>query len=367
MNRVLIPLTLITAFSLTAAAQQPAQSTPAQPVPAQPGKPVGFAGGQLLMGPTDAQRQGPPVSVNFPGGSLEEFVNLLRSNAKPDQPVNITYSKDAAALPLPAVKMESVSLSAVLKSLEYLVSSDAVQMSVSNLTDQHGPEPTAAFVISCRMSARPFDGPQTLKVFSVNDLIAEGKNDPSGRIPAETLLTAIKTALAQVPLRGASTADVKFHADSRLLIVRGATAELDAINQVIAELSDTVRQSAKIQRTAESRKVDAVRAAQHLQLAMKEKEFALARLDRTRKAAEAGQLPVDEVGNAEMQVARIDSEVQIAMAEKENIERGITGPDEASGDLAKRVADLEVIVADLRNMLAAKNAPKPNQKPGAAR
>lgn len=295
----------------------------------------------------------PRISISFKGGTVEQYLAALREAAPKDLPVNIVASKDFQSVQIPPVELTDTSVYAALAALTVLVPRSEYAVDVKPLAQWNtgGQGDANAFAIEAQRRFMP-PGPQSLKVVSVRDLLSAEGADPSERVSAETLLTAVKTALGEVPGAGDPPPEVKFHAESGLLIVRASDVELEAVKQVVKELGSSVRSDQAARRIAAARKLDMTRCEQRVAIASRTMENLRQRLQQVVKLQEAGSAPASEVLALELEVARAESEMIVARAEREAAAEGVVFTPTGSADdseLAKRVAALEQLIAELRS------------------
>ncbi len=212
---------------------------------------------------TDSAQTQPSVGVNvdFPGGTMEAYVEALRASSA--SPINVIFRNEAASLPVPKVKLRNVSVGTALEvavpqrgawvemnddgsMTEYVRGIDMIDAHSPTVPEGYRPEP--AFVINASQRVRDRGGihgargakPTRIEIFSLGGA-AEG--------PAQTrdLLHAVDLALDldQSPQK----AEIKLHEDTMLLIARGTDAQIDAVNDVILRMQDN-----KANRLRESQK-----------------------------------------------------------------------------------------------------------------
>lgn len=315
---------------------------------------------------------GPQISITFKGGTVEEYLQSLRAAAPKDTPVNIVASLELQSVQIPPVKLTNTSTYAALSALTVLVPREEFNVNVKALSaiGQSAAESNSFAVESARSRSRPSEDRQSLRVFSVRDLMAETDDEHSERMKPQTLLTAIQSALAETPDVTTPPAEVKFHPESGLIIIRGSGAELDAVSQVLNEVRTAAKNEQAADRIAAARKLDTVRADQRVMMATKTLENLRRRLGQTLELQKAGSVPAGEVLGMELEVSRAEGELTIAHAEREAIAEGVTFTSPMAGDqsdLLKRLAMLEQTIAELRSQLNQSGASKGGKPPASTR
>ena len=238
---------------------------------ALPGQEAPAAGAGLNLGLSP--EEGPQlVSLDFPGGNLSSYVDLLREKFD----VNAVVAPDTSDYPMPPLSLKKVSMGTAMNLIEAMsrsLSGDAGTVTVNTLSDQEGtpvfivdlksptiqtglpglPPPQGARGIPQRIFrgggtqvAGPSPQPvRTLQVFSIKLLTQPipGRNDLA--MPADNVLTAIDTALGLSS--GDEPAQIKYHPETGLIFVHGTPGQLEAVGTLIRTLNDdqmTLRKTA---------------------------------------------------------------------------------------------------------------------------
>ncbi|MCU0867100.1 MAG: hypothetical protein MUC36_25230 [Planctomycetes bacterium] len=169
----------------------------------------------------------PPVVVTlkFPGGTLGEFVAMLRQL---EPKANVMVAAAAADAVLPALELRGAGLSQVLQSA-CAVAESHLEIRVKETRG----EGEAVFAITAR-ALPPAQDPfaaraQRTKVFSLSRLL-EGKEN-AGLAPA-TVLSAIETAVGGPDLLTA----LRYHKESGVLIVRGTDEQIGVCSELLLQL-----------------------------------------------------------------------------------------------------------------------------------
>ncbi|MBK8980124.1 MAG: hypothetical protein IPM29_29845 [Planctomycetes bacterium] len=210
----------------TAFAQDPA-SAPATPARARPTEPT--------------------ASFRFEGGSLQEFVAILRSNWAPGQTPNVIVPLSAVDVELPAIELRDVTVGTALQAIASCAY-PRWQVRYERVATEAGqtihtlmvmPGPTQSQTVVQGSGRDPRDEVMTV-VFSLRELIeAPPGVDASLAIPAATVLTAIEAGLELDG--GLAEAKLGFHESSSLLFVRGNRDRLRLVEQTIDALKSDLR------------------------------------------------------------------------------------------------------------------------------
>ncbi|HEU5394305.1 MAG TPA: hypothetical protein VFV36_05830, partial [Candidatus Methylomirabilis sp.] len=230
----------------------------------------------LLGGNASAPEAEPPaatdapklITIEFGGGPLSDYVELLRRNFD----VNVVLGSEVRDLPMPTLSLKKVSLDTAMNLIPAMsrsLSGEGGTVDVKTIGDPD--EGGAVFMVdlvdSAPMPGQPrlmqgqtgvlpipprvirgmpgcAAGPpvrgaapvRTVQVFSIKLLTQpiSGRNDLA--IEPESVLTAIDTALALS--QGEEPAQVKFHPETGLLFVHGTPAQTEAVSILIKTLMD---------------------------------------------------------------------------------------------------------------------------------
>lgn len=297
-------------------------------------------------------------AVSFKGGSIESFVNALR-DASGDVPVNVIVSGQTDGLQLPPIMLEHVDVKNAVRSLKYL-SVDPYVIDVG-MTDEGAANGVMSIAVHKRVAQRQQPGmnviagqPDRLEVISLTELL-EGAGDDGASADTATLLTAIDTALAMAG--DTQAAELKFHPDSRLLIIRGSDRQADLVKRLINEVYQDVtrRRSITHQLRAELRQaeIEAQKADVTVQASRDEFEMARAELDQLKKLHASGMVGDGELRGAERQIQQMQSHMEIAELERQQrMERLHTIADQLKAVEAKFAAPTteEAIKAEVNRL-----------------
>ncbi len=327
---------------LASAAPAPAQSPPEQ------------AGSRSQL----SKNAGPVVSIDFPGGTINDFIKAVQKAAAPAA-VNVIRPAEAASVQAPPISLRNVTVKTALESLRFAFQdSGEHRFQVEDFGGDAGSEPVYAVRygrMSSRAAAPPPADDRTIEVFSIRDLI-EPTNpgaDPSGTISRDHILSAVDTALRLDDRQNETPPEIKYHQDTGLLIVRGTGEQVNLIRALLLRVRDD----------AKSRRSDAEvfgsqlrglegelrRMMTELDVKKKEADMLKARLDRSRKLRDAGTASEDELAAIELQYTRGMGEVQMVSARIEQLEQEIKARREAR----PATAEPTTAVYDLADLAAA--------------
>lgn len=172
--------------------------------------------------PTDSR---PRISVDFPGGTIGEYVAALR---KASPVANIVVSREAAGMSAPEIVLREVTLEVAASAVEFQREEgdvwEAVQ--VAGMGSGGNGNPTA-FRIDYRKNQRSSSTApkQDASAWSVADLLSSGYE-------SDQVLAAIQVGQA---LFG-EAATIKYHEPTKLLVARGTSEQLSLISRTLDQL-----------------------------------------------------------------------------------------------------------------------------------
>lgn len=187
----------------------------------------------LSAGSTQAQNDVPDVgliSVDFPGGTITEYIDAL---AKAAGSVNVLISTEAADLSMPPVKLTKVSVSAAIdlvKGTRTDKNDQLVSFNVNHLKRYEVNE-QETFKINAYRSPTEVKTQTHSRVWSIAHLIQDGVFN------SKVVLDAVEMAIAVT--KSTSKVDIRFHEATGLLIASGSTSQLSAIENVLDELGQS--------------------------------------------------------------------------------------------------------------------------------
>ena len=354
---VILALMVAATQAITVAAQPngPASgaSTPASAPASRPAVP-----GQYLE-PADTLR----ISIRFGGGRVSDYIRQIKEAAK-GQPVNVAFGADAAAAELAPIELDNVDLRTALEAIIPASAESSIQFSISVLGAMKPPgDQSLAYAVMTRTRSQPSEHHQEVRVSSIRQYLGDVAGEEAVK-KAGVLVSAIEAALALNPAEPHSW-QVKFHADSGLLILRGTSDEISiaqvVVNEIVGDVKDTNREHAALvqaRRVAEenfNRAQDMMKAA--------EKGYLIA--EDALKKVKREQPDGDAIGAAEQRLAAAEEEVQYRRDQLRACERVLLTPtmDPAAGrirDMERMIEDLQAEIKRLRSELSARSG-KPSK------
>lgn len=297
----------------------------------------------------------PTISVDFPGGTVEQYALALRAAAT-TQPVNIVVSKAAARVELAPIQLRDVTLSAAVESIR----AAGEEVGSWLITDVGRPTDSGALVWLVDYRARPTKPPaaqptpesnadlQRIEVFSLKQVIEADPNDPRGvsvHESPEVVLAAVEATLAMTDEATEGKPELKFHKDSGLLIVRAGPRTLAAISSVVDSIRrdvtrrrDSVRLSMPSPAALAQAKAQMAKAQVILGARERELNDAAQRADRAGQLRAAGGISEEEVRAAVGAMAAAESAMRMAQIEhdvaRQQYEMLASDADEAPGAAA---------------------------------
>lgn len=303
--------------------------------------------------------EGPLVSVNFPGGTVADYVAALRAAAAP-APANVAVSEEMATVRLPAIRLDKVSIFSALRVIEAIAPQQPGRQWQVRSYGSPAPDGAAALAYSISITpagispAGPAAPPQLLRTLAMREVVGDGP----GAVKVETALTAVETALSMIA-DPASKFDLKFHPESFLLFVHGSPQHVEAASAVLSQLRDARR--AELAHAEERVRAQSAREVQAAELQMRRGllatrlESARQGLLRAEELHRAGTISNDELRRAELAVAELSEQLAVVELRLTTMREDPHG--HASGhaidSLHRRIAELERENAELRAKLEA--------------
>lgn len=240
------------------------------------------------------------VSFEFPGGTLKDYVEAVRAAAK-DKPVNVMFRDGAEQSPVAATAMREVSIfNALYAPTDFgnMIPGRGMalvlqQVSSGNLPGGMPSTTVPAFVYIG--STRNYVVGQDVSVLSLNEVCTPPwvkDADPSS-LPSGDVLKAVETAVEAVGDRANSKpAELAFHRESGLLVVKGTDRQITVAKNVIQSLGQDVRRLRESRAIAEDKRKNDVGEAEVLKI--RENEI-LKVLDERHKEIERERARTNEV------------------------------------------------------------------------
>lgn len=288
-----------------------------------------------------ANAPSPLIDLDFAGGTLEEFIVVLREAA--ETPVNVMIP-DPAVLkhPVPALNFRHVSLANVLKALEWTTGPDnQARIVVTDRGEELG-EPIYGIH---RVQAPSFPrampvgvpvSPPSVRVFMIRDLIEAPQGagvDGTTVLSSESLLAAVDAVLASVP-EGAERPTVRYHPESATLIVTAPEQQLHAVNQMLLSVQEDIHHRRRSAVAANERIADAEMRLRRTSVEIDAIQQQIARTKETlrhrqeqaellRHRLEFDATPLDvaaaeeQVASTQAQISALQSQLQLKEIEQE--------------------------------------------------
>ncbi len=301
------------------------------------------------------QVEEPLVTVDFKGGTLGELVRVMSQTTGKD--VNVVVSREAQEVEVPAMSLRNASMYAVLEAAS--ATGDRGRGMLKVIRVGKGPAEHETYAVQFEafgvmaVGMTPVQRPQTVRVSSIADVA-----DLGGADSAATLLSALTATLEMEMPKGGPAAEVKFHKESSLLIIRGTDAQQAVAAQVIEQL-----RNANAKRSAQEHRAKAAeQRLDRLQMALDESkrraEIATKELEEFLKPFKEG-VPTDESARyAMLNMAQGSAMEAVRSMEKQLMDAHMKQQDpEADFDddvviaLKKQIKMLEGELAELRRAM----------------
>ncbi len=177
------------------------------------------------------------TEVNFPGGTVQQYIDYLRSVA-PNNTVNVVITGDVGQAMIPAVSLKGVTATQAVEFLPGVVEGPRAVTIDANRNRVGTP---GVFTLRYQTTGNPLmDSPPPISIFQISDLIRPDDNAgsalASGTLPVNTILTAIENAVTMV---GGPRPEVKFHAESGVLLMKGSQPQMDATRDILFNLRES--------------------------------------------------------------------------------------------------------------------------------
>jgi hypothetical protein len=193
------------------------------------------------------------VSVNFPGGTVAEYVQMLREAAK--DPVNIAAAEQLLTTQISGVELKNVSLMTALRALGTIGDgSGMIDVRDLSLVGKSG-ERVGSPVYEVIWVPRRVSEESAVMTYALFDRLPALTDEDATRM-AETLVSAAQAALQMSG--GNATWDLKFHRPSRLLLVKGNRSQIEVVSGVVERMTANWARDA-VQKVAASSDSDAAK------------------------------------------------------------------------------------------------------------
>lgn len=166
----------------------------------------------------------PTINVDFEGGSISDLFQQIQKNN--DAPTNIIMSDEAGCLYLPAMSLRSVTMSDLIAALQSLGDIEGRRIVA---------HPASKNIITISVVPMGPKQPRMSQVFNLGEITKTHSIDD--------IVTSIKTAWQMMSTN--VTAELKYHAETKLLIAVGTVHELETVRDIFVELQRADDTSAK--------------------------------------------------------------------------------------------------------------------------
>lgn len=317
---------------------------------------------RVALQPGERRADAPVIEfIRFDGGNTSDYIALLR-RILTDEPLNIVATPEALDHPVQPLSLSRVTIDGALDALE--LGDPHQRLRVSS----HRPDGSAAIYSISLLPDRWQRGvstpPASVTMFSLSDLIEPlpgSRSDRSLILPLETVLSGIEAAVTVAADDRSTPAQLKYHEDSGLLILRGTGEQLAAADQAVSLMRrDIERRRAAIERaatatppagtdSAELRRADLAAALYTANLELRRRELEIVAAEenvvRARQLAESQMISERELRETQLHLERTRLDMQIARAEVERLDaqlRFLAGdePDPDDARSADRAASL---------------------------
>ncbi|KAA0216212.1 MAG: hypothetical protein DYG94_05790 [Leptolyngbya sp. PLA3] len=262
------------------------------------------------------------VSVDFPGGTLADFVLAIRHAVAPAD-VNVVLRGGAESLLVPAVTLRNVATESAFEAVcppdqanIVCVRNEGAPIFVIDakpVVYTRAPNPEATHAIGRRVFGDADQPrPSVLRIYSVKDIV-------SGNIPLPAIMDAVKTTLAVQ--REEPQPELLFHEDSGVLIVRGTEAQ----HVVVDNLLKTLERDAEQTRVMAEREADMAQVTQErirgMQAEIEQTQLDLdlkrAQIAELQQASQQGLISVEEFRQATVELKQAELRIRHMQAEME--------------------------------------------------
>lgn len=308
----------------------------------------------ILTAPALAQldeREGPRVvNVSFRGGTLDQYIDVLRAAMAP-RPVNVVLRGDAAEFLVPEIQLEGVALDTAIRLVlpqaqagVYALPDGTQKSYVYELGFTRGKDGyQEAWTIGATLhdANQPQQGviagpaERQLEIFSLSEIL-------KGPFTIEDVISAVETAVG-LQETSSQAAQLRYHADTGLLILNGSADQITTARRVINSIYDTAEVSTNERAELEIEIINMENRVTHLRYGVREREIKL--------QVAADQLEEVERHRAEALVSDADVRRQQFAVEEASVRVEM-----ARSELDAAVRRLEVLQARIGDLGAAESA-----------
>ncbi|MBL8876262.1 MAG: hypothetical protein JNM86_10745 [Phycisphaerae bacterium] len=177
------------------------------------------------------------ITVDFAGGTLEQYVEALRTAAGMT-PMNVVVSPEVADVRIPRVKLTKALPGSAIISVQQIGTNKSGKPITLNVNpiDSGGPAP--AYSISLYEDREKLARLNNVLVLSLNPIVGlpGSPQAAASKLDAKTVLSAIEVAVLVSDDEATPQPLLKFHEASGLLFVRGSQTQRAAATEVVQQL-----------------------------------------------------------------------------------------------------------------------------------
>ncbi len=196
--------------------------------------------------------QGTVLDLDFRGGTVGDYVDLVRATSK--DVLNFVMPDGVAAAPMLPLTLRAVAIEDAVEMVERMARpKNNARLRVE---DRPGRGSRTFIIEQSHAPMQPFGSPGAsgrgdaelvTRVFSLNDIVGPAwaqavPADGSGRLTSAVVLASLEQALSIASPEDAP-AEVRFHSDSGLLFVRSTPAQSEVAERTIQTLQNDARMS----------------------------------------------------------------------------------------------------------------------------
>lgn len=203
--------------------------------------------GQELIVAQDSEPPPLLVSIDFPGGTVTEFVSTIRRALPPESKdpraaMNLLVGANAGGVSIPPMTVRNAELETLFNVATALIT-PRYYLEIDRIDSGNGTPVLVVRAVS--------NGPETTRMLRVLPLraltqtVAGESSDLA--LPAESILTAVQAALELIA-DGQTPATVRFHESSGLVFVHGTSQQVDTALDVVSQMErdlDSLRRRAR--------------------------------------------------------------------------------------------------------------------------
>jgi len=269
------------------------------------------------------------LSLSFEGGSVADYLTALRAE-RPT--LNIVAFGNLGAIPMPAVELFQVHPHQAVDLLDHhggIVEDEQLGIQVRHRPDEHGAD---LWTVQARRMGRiaepPRPAPVRSAIWQVGPILESG-------MAADDLISAIEAAL---DLGRAGECKVAFHAETGLLMARGAAEDLGVIDDAVDALEDAPspakQQIEKLRSELEQSRVSQSNTAAALSRTKAEVDE-----QRVRVAEQEARLEAARRENAHLRdrITEVLEQLQVEIATRTQLQQQLASIEQAYSELRAKV------------------------------